>query len=134
MIGPTIDTEDYNELDAILTRFPNLRCVYLNNEPDEIMQDLFKYKCPKISHIYLDKTKVIIKQLSKDTLDFIEMKINFNDERRKMKASKLQQKFGYDYDYDYRPRKKVIPKYENIYQVKIIQLKNDDQFDLLFAN
>ena len=118
-IGPAIDTEDYNKLDAILTRFPNLRCVYLNNEPDEIMQDFFKYKCPKISHIYLDKTKRI-RAFNKDNL-IIYMRMR--------KGLRVERKFpNYEFDDTEVPFglriKKMIINYQTNYDVKIIELKH----------
>ena len=74
-IGPVIDKavrfKDYNKLDAILSRFPNLKCIYLNflyNEKihsknfcgfDESMENFFKSKCPKLTHIYVHKAKKI---------------------------------------------------------------------------
>ena len=76
-IGPVIDkaicSKDYNKLDAILSRFLNLKCIYLdflyNNKIhyktfnygfEESMLNFFKFKYPKLTHIYLHKAKKIL--------------------------------------------------------------------------
>ena len=66
-IGPVIDeavnSKDYNKLDAILSRFPSLKCIYLDflyndtirneslNRLDKSIQCFFKSKCPKLTYI-----------------------------------------------------------------------------------